>query len=788
MTQMRKWPSIGIAILLTSQLLQLRLNAQSHPQTYTVIDLGTLGGMQSSAEGISNKGWIAGFSTLPGETFTHASLWRNGIIRDIGTPGLNSLIAYPFNERGEVAIHSEVPTPDQLGEDFCGFGTNLACPPFIWKSGSLIQLPTLGGENGHTSQVNNSGAAAGVAENADPDPTCIPQECVEQICPFQVLQTRPVVWIRGQIHELPRFPGDLDGGALVINDNGQIAGTSGKCIGSAEEALHALLWDHEKLTDLGNLGGSMNHHPQYINNRGQIVGYSNLLGDQITHAFLWQGVMTDLGTLPRDTFSFGEAINDNGVIGGQSCDAINCRAFIWQDGVMRDVNELIPSGSGLYLLDVLSINSRGEIVGDAVEISTGDAHGYLGIPAGKQAALDAPALPPKGGASPVQRPKISEAVRILLRARVGSSRLSRAAGVPEDATSSTSLTSAPIVTLSPSSLTFSTQAIGTTSGAKTVALKNTGTASLTITSIGIVGTNAGDFAQTHTCGSSLSAGASCSISITFKPTASGTRTAVLSTSDNAAGSPQKVSLSGIGTTAKVSPTSLNFGTVALGNTSSSKTVTLTNVATTTLTISGIAITGTDAGDFTQTHTCGSSLAPGASCGFSISFKPTASGSRTSALSVSDNAAGSPQKVSLSGVGTTAKLSPTSLNFGQVVIGNTSSDKAVTLTNVGTTTLAISSISITGTNAEDFAESNSCGSSLAADASCSIHVTFKPTASGTRTAALSVTDSASGSPQAVSLSGDGIAGMCVPEGGQCYPGHPCCAGLVCMPASTRAFCE
>ncbi|PYV77214.1 MAG: hypothetical protein DMG97_02205 [Acidobacteria bacterium] len=121
---------------------------------------------------------------------------------------------------------------------------------------------------------------------------------------------------------------------------------------------------------------------------------------------------------------------------------------------------------------------------------------------------------------------------------------------------------------------------------------------------------------------------------------------------------------------------MNFGTVAIGTTSAAKTVTLTNVGTTSLSINGVAITGTNAGDFAQTHTCGSSLAAGASCTISVTFRPTASGTRTAAVSVTDNAPGSPQKVTLSGIGTTAKLSPTSLNFGTVAIGTTSAAKTV----------------------------------------------------------------------------------------------------------------
>src|SRR5438094_1748596 len=356
--------------------------------------------------------------------------------------------------------------------------------------------------------------------------------------------------------------------------------------------------------------------------------------------------------------------------------------------------------------------------------------------------------------------------------------------------------SGPNATLSPTSLTFSTQAIGTTSAAKTVTLKNTGTAILTISSIAITGTNAGNFAQTHTCGSSLAAGASCGISVTFRPTASGTRTAAVSISDNAAGSPQKVTLSGIGTTAKLSPVSLTFSTQAIGTMSGAKKVTLTNVGTTSLNITGIAITGTNAGDFSQTHTCGSSLVVGSSCSISVTFKPTASVIRTAALSISDNAAGSPQKVTLSGIGTTAKLSPTSLSFGVVAIGTIGTlkpPKTVTLTNVGTPALSITGIAITGTNVGDFFQSHDCGSSLAAGASCTISVTFRPTAIGTRRAAVSITDSAAGSPQKVALSGTGGAsgggsGFCLVTSGNALNGY--CIGVysgICRSAYDPFHC-
>jgi hypothetical protein len=306
----------------------------------------------------------------------------------------------------------------------------------------------------------------------------------------------------------------------------------------------------------------------------------------------------------------------------------------------------------------------------------------------------------------------------------------------------------------------------------------------------LAGTNTGDFSQTHNCGSSLAAGASCFISLTFKPAGSGTRTAALRVTDNAVGSPQQVTVSGIGTTAKLSPVSLSFLTQAIGTTSAAMNVTLTNVGTTSFTITSIAVSGNNPGDFAQTHTCGSSLAAGSSCIISVTFKPTASGARSAALSVTDNAAGSPQHAALGGTGTTANLFPTSLNFGTVATGTTSPAKSVTLTNVGATAISIAGIVITGTNAGDFAQTHSCGSSLGPGATCSISITFKPAASGTRTATLSVSDNAAGSPQTVTLNGNCFGGKCGGVGQQCGAPQlsPCCPGLVCVPASTRAFCE
>ena len=317
---------------------------------------------------------------------------------------------------------------------------------------------------------------------------------------------------------------------------------------------------------------------------------------------------------------------------------------------------------------------------------------------------------------------------------------------------------APVAGLSPSSLTFAGQLVNTTSAPQIVTLSNTGNATLSLTSITLTGANAGDFAESNNCGSSVAAGASCTLTVTFTPTAQGTRTAAISIVDNAAGSPQTVPLSGTGTVVllSLSPASLTFSGQPVSTTSAPQIVTLSNTGSATLSVTSITLTGANAGDFAESNNCGSSVAAGASCTLTVTFTPTAEGTRTAAISIADNAAGSPQTVPLSGTGTVVllSLSPSSLTFAGQLVSTTSAPQIVTLSNTGNATLSLTSITLTGANAGDFAESNNCGSSVAAGASCTLTVTFTPTAEGTRTAAISIADNAAGSPQTVPLSGTG----------------------------------
>jgi hypothetical protein len=169
-----------------------------------------------------------------------------------------------------------------------------------------------------------------------------------------------------------------------------------------------------------------------------------------------------------------------------------------------------------------------------------------------------------------------------------------------------------------------------------------------------MGANSGDFAQTNTCGGSVAAGANCSINVTFKPTAIGARTASVSITDNAGGSPQNVTLTGMGVTPAVmlSTNNVNFGTQLVTTSSNPpQNVMLTNNGTATLNITSIAITGANGGDFSETNTCGASILAAANCTIAVTFKPTATGNRAASVTITDDATGSPQNVSLAGTGT-----------------------------------------------------------------------------------------------------------------------------------------
>ncbi len=315
-------------------------------------------------------------------------------------------------------------------------------------------------------------------------------------------------------------------------------------------------------------------------------------------------------------------------------------------------------------------------------------------------------------------------------------------------------------TVSPTSVALGSEPLGTASAAKTITVSNTGTGSLSLTGISVSGTKSSEFAQTNTCGSSLSAGSSCTVSVTFKPSAAGAATASVMIADTAPNSPQTVALSGTGMApvASVSTTSVSFANQGVGTTSTAQTVTLKNTGNESMTISRIALGGTNSSDFAETNNCGTSLAASASCTISLTFTPATAGSLSGALAITDNAAGSPQSVALAGNGssTTVSVSPSSIAFGNQAVGVASAVHTVIVKNSGSSALTLSSIAVLGTNASSFAETNNCGTSLASNASCTVSVTFKPASAAALSAAVAITDDATGSPQSVALTGTGTS--------------------------------
>lgn len=308
----------------------------------------------------------------------------------------------------------------------------------------------------------------------------------------------------------------------------------------------------------------------------------------------------------------------------------------------------------------------------------------------------------------------------------------------------------PVIALSPSSLTFPSEPLNTTAPTQAVTMSNSGADPSTITAIAA----SGDFTQTNTCGAGLAAGADCAITVAFKPTLNGTRTGTLYVVDNSPGSPHTVSLTGtgVGPDAKLSAGALDFGEQPVGTTSGPQVVTLTNDGSADMTIAGIQTIGV----FAQTGNCGATLSAGKSCNISVTFLPTASGLDSGALTIADNAPGSPHTVTLIGNAVTgpapvAYLSPKSLSFSPQPDTTTSTTQTITLTNTGNAALNVTQYNNTGPFTVG---TTTCGAQVAAGTNCTTQISFAPTSPGPATGTYSLTDNASGSPHVVTLTGSG----------------------------------
>src|SRR5579872_705872 len=354
-----------LASIAASTLLAA-LTAAQQPR-YRVIDLGTLGGAYSTGFGINNAGDVAGQAATPAQTdgfSATAFVWsrQNGItnLGVFGPPlfpacsGCSSDAA-AVGASGEVAMGSEIATPDPNGEDFCQFynpfdpasAQHRQCRGGIWRNGVITALSNLpGGNNANPFWMNNLGQISGQAENGIPDSSC------SIVTPFQIRRFQPVVWgPNGEIERVlsPLVTKDVTDTvavAFTINDHGQVVGNSGLCstvglppssVGNST-ASHAVLWDSDgSVHDLGSLGGALNGASS-INNRGEIVGIAQSPKDGTVHAFLWtrQTGMLDYGGFPgavATVVGCCHTNNDRGEIIGFSIEPSNPyfgRALIWQ--------------------------------------------------------------------------------------------------------------------------------------------------------------------------------------------------------------------------------------------------------------------------------------------------------------------------------------------------------------------------------------------------------------------------------------------------------------------------
>jgi len=341
--------------------------------------------LSSASAWISENGLIAGFAENgeidPVTTFPelHAALWQNGGITDLGAlPGGYESVANSVNSRGQVvgASVNAIPDPNTLADltfNFV-FSTN-QLRAIVWQDRVMQDLGTLGGPDSLALLNNERGQVMGWSYiSATKAGVCFP------------LAIGSFIWEK---EKGMRDLGSLGGGTCTLasdlNKRGQVVGYG---VPAGDTFLRAFLWEDGSIRDLGGSLGGSSTGAFVVNDAGHAAGFAAVAGDYFYHAALWKriGQITDLGTIGSDPCSSAKAINAKGQVVGDSISLSNCqtngdasRAFLWEDGVIFDLNALIPAGSPLHLIHPQNINDRGEIAGLGVDAS-GHQHAFLLIP------------------------------------------------------------------------------------------------------------------------------------------------------------------------------------------------------------------------------------------------------------------------------------------------------------------------------------------------------------------------------------------------------------------------
>ncbi len=390
-----------------------RVGAQTaSPQTtYIVTDLGTLGGTSSLAGYVNNNGAVVGNSTLAGDAVTRGFLWENGSMIDLGSlPAEPNAVADNANERLQVAGGADGASTDH-DANACWCPSNLDCHSFLWQSGTMTDLGTMGGNSSFAQWINNRGQIVGLSQIDAIDPNGGLAFC-GSVPGNQMV--RAYLFENGKFQDLGTL-GGFDAAALGINDRGQVSGGS-EVTTSIDPTVgfrphHAFFWSKGVMTDVGTLGGKSSFGV-IVSNRGDVIGGSTLAGEEHMHGFLWQnGTIIDLGVLSGDTDSQASGINSFGLVVGFSATSSSMRGFIWQDGVMTDLNTLILPNSGYQLFGSAGNNNLGQIVVVALVISTGEIHAVLLTPSNNRIRGN------PGGAP------LTPAIRKFMKAKLWSARL-----------------------------------------------------------------------------------------------------------------------------------------------------------------------------------------------------------------------------------------------------------------------------------------------------------------------------------------------------------------------------